>query len=36
MELAIKLSKNGTTIILPHLGIEANRKVGNSLKTFGT
>ena len=30
-----KLSKNGTTIILLHLGIKANRKVRNSLSTFG-
>ena len=36
MELTKKLSKNGTTTILLHLGIEANRKVRNSLNTFGT
>ena len=35
MELVKKLSKNGTTIILLHLGIKANRKVQNYLNTFG-
>ena len=35
MELVKKLSKNGTIIILLHLGIKANRKVQNSLRTFG-
>ena len=34
MELVKKISKNGTTIVLLHLGIKANREVRNSLSTF--